>query len=60
MPHVNTDHPIFDFQDEDYELTVKDKTFLFKNQAELGGMSEKQFERVIDCLEKVAFMYHND
>ena len=41
MPYVNTDHPVFDFDDEDYELTVKDKIFLAKNQADMGSMSEK-------------------
>ena len=55
---------MFKFEDEDYELTVKDKIYLqslnkaFPQHPDL--LSEKEFERILDCLEKVAFMYRND
>jgi hypothetical protein len=28
VPHVYRDHPLFNFADEDYEISVKDKAFL--------------------------------
>jgi hypothetical protein len=51
-----TDHTCFNFADEDYEITDRDKVYL-KTEPELVGLSEKEFERTIDCLEKVAFLY---
>jgi hypothetical protein len=56
IPNVLVDHCTFNFQDEDYELSVKDREYL-KLESQLSMISEKDFERIIDCLEKVAFMY---
>lgn len=46
---------MFDFGAEDYEITQRDRNFLKANPQ--IGLSEKEFERVIDCLEKCAFVY---
>ena len=54
VPPVYRDHPALDFADRDFELRVRDKIFL--QEVEL---SEGDFERVVDCLEKVAFMYRD-
>jgi len=51
-----TDHTCFNFIDEDYELTEKDREYL-KSEPNLEGLTEKEFERIIDALEKIAFMY---
>lgn len=51
-----TDHVCFNFKDEDYELTKRDKDHL-KSDPDLAGVTEKELERIIDCLEKIAFLY---
>lgn len=58
VPTVYTDHCAFNYADEDYEISIKDKEFLRSDPLpELTSLSEKDFERIVDCLEKVAFMY---
>lgn len=56
IPDVMTDHTCFNFKDEDYEITQRDKEHL-KSETDLSGISEKEFERIIDCLEKIAYLY---
>jgi hypothetical protein len=56
VPDVMTDHVCFNFKDEDYELTKRDKDHL-KSDPDLAGVTEKELERIIDCLEKIAFLY---
>jgi hypothetical protein len=60
VPQVYVDHPVFNFKDEDYEISVKDKSHIETLAAETVSLSEKEFERIIDCIEKVSFMYRND
>ena len=48
------DHPNFDFGSHDFELRVRDRVFLKEVE-----ISEKDFERCIDCFEKIAFMYRD-
>lgn len=60
VPQVYVDHPIFNFTDEDYEISVKDKAYLKSLLAEAVSLSEKEFERILDCIEKVSFMYRSD
>jgi hypothetical protein len=60
VPQVFVDHPVFNFTDEDYEISVKDKAYLRSLLAEAVSLSEKEFERILDCIEKVSFMYRND
>lgn len=55
IPQVHVDHPTFDFGDNDFELRVKDKSYL----KDLD-ISEKDFERCIDCFEKIAHMYNKE
>jgi len=54
VPTVYIDHPNFDFSNNDFELRVRDKAFLREVE-----ISEKDFERCIDCFEKIAFMYRD-
>ena len=54
VPTVNIDHPNFDFGSHDFELRVRDRVFLKEVE-----ISEKDFERCIDCFEKIAFMYRD-
>jgi hypothetical protein len=60
VPQVYIDHPMFNYADEDYEISVKDRAYLKVLLAEAVSLSEKEFERIIDCIEKVSFKYHND
>jgi len=55
VPPVTDDHLMFDFAAEDYEITQRDREFLKANPG--VGLSEKELERVIDSLEKCAFVY---
>lgn len=54
IPAVYHDHPAFDYSVPDFELRERDRAFL--KEIDLDAA---QFERVIDCLEKVAFMYRD-
>jgi len=60
VPQVYVDHPVFNFSDEDYEISVKDKAYLRSLLAEAVSLSEKEFERILDNIEKVSFMYRSD
>lgn len=59
VPPVFEDRLMFDFASEDYELTQRDRDFLKSDPANniCSNIGEKDFERLIDCLEKVAFVY---
>lgn len=60
VPNVYADHCAFNFADEDYEICVKDREFIKSSEMpEISTMAEKDFERIIDCLEKVAYMYRD-
>ena len=54
VPTVYIDHPNFDFGSHDFELRVRDRVFLKEVE-----ISEKDFERCIDCFEKIAYMYRD-
>lgn len=54
VPPVYHDHPTFNFAESDFQLRQRDQAFLAEVE-----LPEKDLERVIDCLEKIAHMYRD-
>lgn len=55
MPSVYRDHPLFNFDERNFELRERDRAFL----KEVPELASEQLELIIDCLEKIAFMYRD-
>ena len=57
-PPIFEDNMCFDYAIEDYELTMKDREWLkAQKDVDYSNITERNFERIIDCLEKVHFQY---
>jgi hypothetical protein len=60
IPNVYKENINFNFTDEDYEFSIKDREWLKSQTAvDMSSISEKQFERIIDCLDKVQQIYRD-
>jgi hypothetical protein len=57
IPGRFKDHRAFNFADHDRELSRKDYNFYLNSAATSNNLSQKEFERVLDCLDKVSFMH---
>lgn len=56
IPDRFKDHRAFNFADHDHELSHKDYKFYLNSAATSNNLSQKEFERVLDCIDKVSFM----
>jgi hypothetical protein len=60
IPSVFEENINFNFTDEDYEFSLKDREWLrAQTTVDMSGVTEKQFERIIDCLDKIQQLYRD-